>query len=928
MKFTLGASASRRILEPLVVLLLLGGLVLDLVTPRGYSDWIFYVLAVVMAMRSLSPRRLMLIASVGTLFTFLGFVYSPSGGVFWGSLYSRFLGLVLMWTAVWVALRWRQKVAELRESEERYRLLFERNLAGVFRTTVDGIFLDCNDAAARILGYTSPEELRRQFAWNLFCDSAEGQSYLARLSNEGLVTNLEVRLKRRDGSPICALANATLIGPSYGRPPFIEGTFFDVTDRKHAEAELRRLNRALRTMSECRHKMAQAREESVLLREICATLVKEGGYRLAWVGFAEHDEAKSVTPAAFAGVEEGYLGTLKITWADSERGRGPTGTAIRTGRPVSARDLAKEPPFAPWRQEALRRGYASSIALPLLHEGKAFGALMVYSQVVDAFDAEEVELLSRLAHDLAYGIQALRTRAERERAEEALVKLRKAVESSGEVIFMTDREGVITFVNPEFTRTYGYTAEEVVGKATPRILKGGRVTVEQYQNLWNSILNKRVFRGNFVNKARDGSLREVENSVNPILDEAGGIVGFLAAQRDISERRLLEEQLRQAQKMEAVGQLAGGVAHDFNNLLTIINGYSDLALSRLDPADPLYADLAQIRQAGDRAASVTRQLLAFSRKQILQPQVLDLNAVLANTEKMLRRLIGEDVDLTLVCEPALGSVKADPGQIEQMVINLAVNARDAMPQGGELTLQTANVELGNSYVDFHPTAAAGRYVMLAVSDSGIGMNAETRARIFEPFFTTKEKGKGTGLGLATVYGIVKQSGGNIWVYSEPGKGTTFKIYLPRIDEVPATLTEQVTREAVRGGGETILVVEDEEGVRTLAAYILRERGYNVLESASPHDAVAISEARKEPIHLLLTDVVMPGMSGRRLAEHLTFSHRGMAVLYMSGYTDTAIVHHGVLEPGTPFLNKPFTPDALARKVREVLDAPIQQRAAS
>jgi two-component system, cell cycle sensor histidine kinase and response regulator CckA len=389
-----------------------------------------------------------------------------------------------------------------------------------------------------------------------------------------------------------------------------------------------------------------------------------------------------------------------------------------------------------------------------------------------------------------------------------------------------------------------------------------------------------------------------------------------------AERKKLEEQLRQAQKMEAIGQLTGGIAHDFNNMLTVILGYSELMLKSLPPDAPLRDHVEQVKEAGVRASLLTRQLLAFSRKQVLQPRVLDLNAVLTNMDQMLQRLIGEDIALVAVPAAGLWRVYADPSQIDQIIVNLAVNARDAMPQGGKLTIETANAELEDAYAREHVSVKPGSYVMLAVSDTGCGMDAETQARMFEPFFTTKEPGKGTGLGLSTVYGIVKQSNGNIWVYSELGRGTTFKIYLPSV-EAEAKAVEP-SREAARTvrGSETILLVEDENPVRALIRSTLQANGYTVLEAHDGKHAIQVCEQHKGPIHLLVTDVVMPGMGGRDLEERLKPSRPNMKVLFMSGYTDKAIVHHGELDPGTAFLQKPFTPDALARKVREVLDSPL------
>jgi signal transduction histidine kinase/ActR/RegA family two-component response regulator len=387
-------------------------------------------------------------------------------------------------------------------------------------------------------------------------------------------------------------------------------------------------------------------------------------------------------------------------------------------------------------------------------------------------------------------------------------------------------------------------------------------------------------------------------------------------------RKELEDQLRQSQKLEGIGQLAGGVAHDFNNLLTAITGQSQMCLRQLNVDDPLYRRIEQIIKAGDRASALTRQLLAFSRKQILQPKILDLNHIVVELHKMLQRLIGEDIDLMMGLAPELGSVKADPNQLEQVLMNLAVNARDAMPLGGKLTIETSNVYLSEEFAGRHASVPPGQYVMFAVSDTGCGMDAETQAHIFEPFFTTKEVGKGTGLGLSTVYGIVKQSSGTIWVYSEPGTGTTFKIYLPRFDGPAAEVSVAADNLELLRGSETVLLVEDEEVVRDMATDILRESGYHVLEAKHGNEALILSKQYRGEIHLMLTDVVMPQMSGRELAEQLTPLRRDMKVLYMSGYTDDAIVHHGVLEEGTAFIGKPFSPDALARKVRETLDAPV------
>ncbi|MGE5570648.1 MAG: ATP-binding protein [Rhodospirillales bacterium] len=389
-----------------------------------------------------------------------------------------------------------------------------------------------------------------------------------------------------------------------------------------------------------------------------------------------------------------------------------------------------------------------------------------------------------------------------------------------------------------------------------------------------------------------------------------------SANRDLSEemaqRRFLQEQLMQSQKMEAIGRLAGGVAHDFNNLLTVILGFSDLVLAGTDRSAATYSQVEQIRAAAERAASLTQQLLAFSRKQMLQPKVINLNTVVMEIEKMLRRLMGDDIELTTILDRDLGQIKADPTQIEQVIMNLAVNARDAMPRGGRLTIETANVELTEEYAREHVEARAGPHVMLAITDTGIGMDQETMERIFEPFFTTKEYGRGTGLGLSTVFGIVKQSGGSLWVYSEPGQGTVFKIYLPRVEEAVLEAPEIEAPDA--RGTETILVVEDDEKVRLLVRTVLTARGYTVFEAGNPSEAMMFQSRYTGPIHLLLTDVVLPEMSGQELSEILLTRHPRLKVLFMSGYTDRSI------SLGTAaFIQKPFTPEALGRKIREVLE---------
>jgi two-component system, cell cycle sensor histidine kinase and response regulator CckA len=511
-----------------------------------------------------------------------------------------------------------------------------------------------------------------------------------------------------------------------------------------------------------------------------------------------------------------------------------------------------------------------------------------------------------------------RKRVERE-LRQSEERYRDLVENAYDLIYSHDLEGNYTSINKAVEQVTGYTREEALKMnlaqtVAPEYLEKAREMIAR------KLAGERSTAYELEIIAKDG--RRIKIEVNSALIFQEGVpVGVQGIARDVTERKELEDQLRQAQKMEAVGMLAGGIAHDFNNLLSIIIGYSDLTLRRLATVDPLRHNVEEIKRAGERAANLTRQLLAFSRKQVLQPKVLDLNEVVTEMERMLRRLIGEDIELRAALEPGLGSVKADPGQIEQVLLNLCVNARDAMPRGGKLTIGTEDVYLDEGYAAHHAAVKTGRYVMLAVSDTGTGMDEATQARVFEPFFTTKGQGKGTGLGLSTVYGIVKQSGGYIWVYSEVSRGTTFKVYLPRVDEGAQEYRQGRGAVEEHGGTETVLLVEDDELVRNLTRSILSDLGYRVLAVANASAALSVCEHTEGPIHLLLTDVVMPGMSGRELAERLARLRPETRVLFMSGYTDDAIVHHGVLDEGVNFIQKPFTPEALARKVREVLGRP-------
>lgn len=509
------------------------------------------------------------------------------------------------------------------------------------------------------------------------------------------------------------------------------------------------------------------------------------------------------------------------------------------------------------------------------------------------------------------------------KAAERTIQLRdRATRAVSQGILITDphqHDNPIIYASPSFENLTGYSEAEVVGRNC-RFLQGPMTARSTVADLREAIRNGKECTVELVNYRKDGSQFWNSLSVTPVRDEGGKIVHFVGVIADVTQRRSLEDQFRQAQKMEAIGQLAGGVAHDFNNLLTIISGYSEIMLSKLPDSDPMLISVKAIAEAGDRAAGLTRQLLAFSRQTVLEPQILDLNDVVRKSEKLLRRVIGEDVVLTSVLEPALRRVRADPGQMGQILMNLAVNARDAMPRGGHLTIETRNVDLDVAYANTHVEVQPGSYVLLTVSDTGVGIAPEIRSRIFEPFFTTKGMGKGTGLGLSVLHGIVKQSNGSIGVYSEVGVGTTFKIYLPAIDaDASSTAAAAPSQPPVGNGMETILLVEDEDSVRELALLTLRSHNYKVIPAASGAEALREARERETGIDILVTDVVMPKMSGRQLADELRPRFPKMKVLFVSGYTDDAIVRHGILRAEVAFLQKPYTPSMLLKKVRQVLD---------
>jgi PAS domain S-box-containing protein len=588
------------------------------------------------------------------------------------------------------------------------------------------------------------------------------------------------------------------------------------------------------------------------------------------------------------------------------------------------------PTISDWRRRAYPDpAYRESVPLLLtvLSEAQKQGREVEPIEVTVTCKDGSTRQVEQMAALTANRVLAIyRDITEHKEAEKALLKsqqmLEKTFASLPEAVFIIDANTVkIIDCNPAASKIFGYSPEEMKGRTTTFLHVDEAALAEFRKHLYPAIKEKGVlFLPNFKMRRKDGTIFYTENSVMPLEDQQGKHIGWLSVVRDITKYRQAEEQLHQSQKMEAIGRLAGGIAHDFNNLLTVIKGYSQLSIFEMKEGNPLKGNIEEIQKASQRASELTQQLLAFSRRQILELKVLDLNTILRDLDKMLHRIIGEDIEMVYLLSENLGKIKTDPGQMEQVILNLAVNARDAMPSGGKLTIETTNVILDESYTHRHVDVKPGPYVMLSVTDTGCGMSQEIKEHLFEPFFTTKKKGMGTGLGLSTLYGIVKQSGGDIRFSSEQGMGTTFKIYLPNVDELPTELKEKERGEELPLGNETILVVEDELSVRDLAARVLERQGYELLVASNGDEALRlIQEQAGKKIDLLLTDMVMPGMSGPELADRLRASHAEARVLYISGYSNNSMVRHGKLEPGIYFLQKPFSPEALARKVREILD---------
>ncbi len=724
-------------------------------------------------------------------------------------------------------------------------------------------------------------------------------AWIAESVQQGRKLSLETRRRRKDGSLVDVLLSVSPV-LAHGRRIATYASYRDITEQKRTEE----LNAALYAIAARNQATEDLQQFYAAIHNIVGQLMNAKNFYIAL-----YDRQTQVLSFPY------FVDEADEAPQPKRLGKGLTEYVMRTGEPLLATPAVFEELMRRGEVELIGAPSVDWLGVPLKSGTASIGALVVQSYRAHIrFGERDREILKFVSQQLASAI-------EHKRYEEALrrseARYRSLILSAAYGIYRCTLDGRFLDVNPALITMLGYGSVEELLKLDPQ--HEVFVNAQELQRLTGDYRRTGNLNGVEVQwKHKDGRVITVRLSGRAVNspDETEEVLELIA--EDITDRRQLEEQFRQAQKMEAVGRLAGGVAHDFNNLLMVINGYTEVLLEQLEPDSSMHQKVESIQQAAERAATLTRQLLAFSRKQLLELKVVEVNTVIEDIEQLLRPLIGENIELATRLSPDAGRTRADAGQIEQVIMNLVVNAKDAMPQGGRITLQSSCVTVQN----FHEQRfiLPGPYVVISVSDTGHGMDEETQSRVFEPFFTTKEKGKGTGLGLSTVYGIVKQSNGYVYAQSEVGSGTTFYIYLPRVEDPAEGASPAKSQENEQGGCETVLLVEDEESVRELVRETLSMRGYRVLEAENGEDGLRLAETCKQHIDILVTDVVMPGIGGRELAKKLVLARPGICVLYLSGYTEDAIVHQGALGPGTAFLQKPFTLQSLAKKVRDVLNS--------
>ncbi len=795
------------------------------------------------------------------------------------------------------------------QGESIYRSLFENAPQGIFQTAPNGHYLNVNSALARIYGYDSPAEVvaaLTDIGRQLYVKRGRRQEFVRLLQATDVVANFESEVYRKDGTVIWIVENARAVRDATGAVIYYEGFVDDITSRKRNELRLAVQYAVTRALSEL---PTLDKAAPKVLQSICECL----GWRVGTFWEMDYSKFKlrhfhtwhtaSEDAAAFAAGNHGML---------FAPGEGLPGRVWSNTKPLNISNMAlDDDPRGPL---AVAAGLHSAFLFPVARGGEIFGVFEFFNEKMTPPDHGLLMMMSAIGSQVGRFIEI-------KRAEESLSLRDNAIQEMNQGVVITDPtlpDHPIVYCNPAFEKLTGYTQEEVLGRNC-RFMQGPDTDSAAIAKIRNAVRTRRASLIEVLNYRKDGTTFWNALTISPIFDEQGHVVRFVGVQTDITEIKQLQEQFQQSQKMEAFGQLAGGVAHDFNNILSAILGYSEIVMNGLDPADRHYKFVQEIFRSGQRAEALTRQLLAFSRKQTLKPKVLDLRVVVADLQKMLRRLIGEHIELRTISSGVLGNIKADPGQIEQMLLNFVVNARDAMPQGGAITLSTANISFTLEDPARPSSVPPGDHVVISVADTGVGIPEDIKGRIFEPFFTTKEKGKGTGLGLATCYGIVEQSGGHIVFESEVGHGTTFRIYLPRVNAEPTCTDSDARLEDLPRGRETILVAEDDPAVREITVQVLASLGYTVLQAENGIDAQAVASRNAgRNIDLLVADIVMPRMGGKEFADWLGAVRPDTKVLFTSGYIDDEIIRRDLLESSAAFLQKPATPAALALKVREVL----------
>ncbi|MBF0338662.1 MAG: PAS domain S-box protein [Nitrospirae bacterium] len=699
----------------------------------------------------------------------------------------------------------------------------------------------------------------------------------------------------------------------------------DITDIHMAEEQISRLNRVYHVLSSINEAIVRIRDRDALFHQTCKIAVDHGAFRLVWIGLFDQQHS-NITPVACFGTSCIDMERIKMTNKNIMRGCNILWQNILAGMNFICNDIQNNECVRIQKYEAIERGYNSMAAFPLKIEGNITGAIMLYSSERQFFKDKEVQLLSQLAEDISFALEFMDKEQRNREANEVIRKLSQAVQQSPITVIITDTHGIIEYVNSKFTETTGYTSAEVIGReadiflGTPMYERGFVWATIEAGGQWHGVLH---------NRRKNGDVFYEQATITSIKDHEGDITHFLAVKEDITEHKKLEEQLRQSQKMEAIGQLAGGVAHDFNNILSAIIGYGYVLQLKLKDNDPIRAYADQILTAAERAVKLIKSLLTFSRKEHLQTEPVDINEVIRASHKMLSRLIGEDVEfVTRLFDEEL-VIMADTNQLTQVLMNFATNARDAMPHGGMFTISTDIAELDKAFFNSHGYGSAGRYALMTVSDTGSGMSDEVKDKLFEPFFTTKPPGKGTGLGLSIVYGIVKQHGGYITVYSHPSMGVTFKVYFPLVEACIASHQRAVEQFPVKARGyqeagktmETILVAEDDAEFRRILREILQDVSYNVIEAIDGTDAVEKFTTTKGDIDLLIFDVIMPRKNGISAYEEISALRPDIKALFLSGYTYDVILQKGIIDKTHHFISKPVSPKDLLKKVREVLDSP-------